>query len=198
MCRVVSLSSSLKCKPSSQRSHLTPQLPHLHRGHAGVGVALRGEVLQGPIVTVQLPPRPRPPWAPRPACTRPASWLQVTELWRDVSLLAIRHCTGPQLHWPIFLFCWALFCLCFSSMSLLCWSSLCCRMLAEGRLSILQIYMSLIRSLKAIHQAETWTHDTLYRKTSIQKSVFYLVFSVNLADPLSLGTKPWVSILWNI
>merc|ERR1719208_453821 len=32
----------------------------------------------------------------------------------------------------IFLFCIALFCFCFSSISLLCWSSLCCLMLADG------------------------------------------------------------------
>ena len=114
-------------------------------------------------------PAPPPPAPSSPAALHPPRLLTSGHSALKRCLVIDNLTTAPQLHWPIFLFCWALFCLCFSSMSLRCWSSLCCRMLAEGRLSILQIYIALQGVSYIIHQAEAGHGHTITIQENFNK-----------------------------
>ena len=66
----------------------------------------------------------------------------------------------------IFLFWAARFCLCFSSISRLCWSSLCCLMLADGMFSILTTVNNI-----NFYQDLTMKHQTLIFYTDKSRSI---------------------------
>ena len=66
----------------------------------------------------------------------------------------------------IFLFWAARFCLCFSSISRLCWSSLCCLMLADGMFSIL----TTVNNINFYHDL-TMKHQTLIFYTDKSRSI---------------------------
>ena len=104
-------------------------LHYLNRGH-GVRVTL-GQILQGTIVPMQFT-LARTGWA---SFWQGAARFQVIQF--NFLILYVKTCSFYHLDFP-FLTCICLFCLCFSSINFLCWSNLCCLMLADGIFSILK------------------------------------------------------------